>query len=625
MASVATATAPAPSVAAAVALQHNLGALQTQLQALQRENSALTKDLCLKENYIQLKEQQVRVMQRRLEELEGAVAGWKDRCMQQLNARQARAQSTSQPSAGVGVADPVDDSSRGEWTPWMPPFSAAQTPDARDKGLKLAAARLDQLSAADRSKLSPLLKLLKEEAGSSAPGADAVFSGVDEELSKLLLIHVLPAFAGADVRCFSRTYSKQAMDLRVVLAPPEPEAAPATVKEDAKTPVVSPTVSPSASPSAGVIQTLEAEEAQDEAEDDGAPPHLFDCVDCDKRNAVPVPHGPRELHPSKAMYVSRPLNGPVAGATTASPRADAFSKVGRRNTFAPSRGGGGPGPTFAIENTRLQSTSALPSPSSLRMSSSSIMVGADGDGDRRSAVAAFVAGPGLGKDSKNKKKGIMGSVMGRLNRHKSQLPSSALTSASSTAFDDDESICDGCGRGPLTGNKWVCRTCHALDGREYELCDKCYGQGGHGKESDPALFARIESIVVRKCPRLGDERELLALLRVGICKANLKKFSFCLTWIADLLQCRQTKDLRARALEISHISPRVRSEFVRLLADLLRRYRRDIELISEWEPVPLASSGAGNDGHAASGGPQLDTLRIWVKDSSDASQQTQQQ
>ncbi|GLE03459.1 hypothetical protein PINS_up012361 [Pythium insidiosum] len=83
----------------------------------------------------------------------------------------------------------------------------------------------------------------------------------------------------------------------------------------------------------------------------------------------------------------------------------------------------------------------------------------------------------------------------------------------------------------------------------------------------------------------------MRLLRVGICKGNLKKYSFCLTWIADLLLCRQLRDLRARALEISQISPHVRSEFVRLLTELLSKHRRDIELLTEWQPAQKRRGG----------------------------------
>ncbi|RLN54327.1 hypothetical protein BBJ28_00023278, partial [Nothophytophthora sp. Chile5] len=285
------------------------------------------------------------------------------------------------------------------------------------------------------------------------------------------------------------------------------------------------------------------------------------------------------------------------------------------------------GPTFAVEATRTHTMTlgALPSPSQSPSALGALPLGSDGE--------VMPQPPPLPREKDGKIKKIVGSVFDRLSRHKpppasssgssshaSPLPlgSGAAGGSSEGAGDEDESMCDGCGRGPLVGVKWVCRTCRLLAGEEYELCDKCYGQGLHGKEQEDALFARVEAIVVRKCPRLAGETELLRLLRGGICKANLKKFSFCLTWIADLLQCVRTTDLRARALEIAHIPPPVRSEFARLLRELLTRYRPDIELTTEWEPAAGTQHGAHGAvamrGAAAPDEVQLDTLRIWVKD-----------
>lgn len=290
-------------------------------------------------------------------------------------------------------------------------------------------------------------------------------------------------------------------------------------------------------------------------------PHLFDCVDLERRGAArnPVPHGPRELHATKAMFVSRPLSNSAAS-RTASSQLDKLGekpveKASRRYTLTPKR----TAPTFAVETTRTQTMTmgALPSPAQSPSSMGVLPLGSDGE------VIPMPPREKEGKDGKIKK--IVGSVFDRLSRHKSQqslvsnstssssshaspVPVSVLAGSTEVIGDDDESICDGCGRGPLVGVKWVCRTCRLLAGEEYELCEKCYGQGIHGKEHEDALFARVEAIVVRKCPRLASETELLHLLRVGICKANLKKFSFCLTWIADLLQCNRTTDLRARAL-----------------------------------------------------------------------------
>jgi hypothetical protein len=608
---------------ATATLQHNLAALQAQLATLQQENSALTRDLSLKENYIQLKDQQFRVMQRRLEELEGSVAQWKDRWLQQVNAQQATS-SSADDAGGDTAAQAADRLEDATWTPWKCKPGAA----SKAKALAQAAAKLDKLSQTDRNKLQPLLAALEESGGAQAV-RDLVFADVSEELSRILLLYLLPALLDAvdgaqQLQCFSRTYRKQTMDFRVCTA--STAAAGAAVEE----PVVStpaaaavdklppPVVAePSGSSSALAAQPApETEEAET--------PHLFDYVELDRRGAArtSAPHGPREMHATKAMFVSRPLSGSAAARAAISPLDKLgdkpLDKASRRYTLTPKR----TGPTFAVETTRTHTMTmgALPSPAQSPSSMGVLPLGSDGE------VLPMPPREKEAKDGKIKK--IVGSVFDRLSRHKSQQSLGSNSAASSTqaspvpltapagssegAGDEDDSICDGCGRGPLVGAKWVCRTCRLLAGEEYELCEKCYGQGIHGKEHEDALFARVEAIVVRKCPRLASETELLHLLRVGICKANLKKFSFCLTWIADLLQCNRTTDLRARALEIAHIPPTVRSEFARLLRELLTRYRPDIELRTEWEPAAGAQHGAIVPGTPAP--DELDTLRIWVKD-----------
>ncbi|GMF34373.1 unnamed protein product [Phytophthora lilii] len=600
----------------AATLQHNLAALQAHLATLQAENSALTRDLCLKENYIQLKDQQFRVMQRRLEELEGAVAQWKDRWLQQLNAQ----------AAAGGAADAPE---AARWTPWRCKPGGA----GRAKALAAATAKLERLSQADRAKLQPLLAAVEQ--GGAEPGADLLFADVSEELSRVLLLHLLPALLEAadgqqPPRCFSRTYRKQTMDFRVCTRQAAEASAAGEDTADKAADKAPPQAPPGQAPVVDTAETLAPPAPPETEAEETETPHLFDCVDLDRRGAArtPVPHGPRELHATKAMFVSRPLSGSAA-ARAAVPPLDKpdkpADKASRRYTLTPKR----TGPTFAVETTRTHTMTmgALPSPAQSPSSMGVLPLGSDGE------VIPMPPREKEGKDGKIKK--IVGSVFDRLSRHKSQqsLGSNSATSSSSHASpvplslptgsseaggDDDESICDGCGRGPLVGVKWVCRTCRLLAGEEYELCEKCYGQGIHGKEHEDALFARVEAIVVRKCPRLASETELLHLLRVGICKANLKKFSFCLTWIADLLQCNRTTDLRARALEIAHIPPTVRSEFARLLRELLTRYRPDIELKTEWEPAASAQYGALGPGTPAmrgEGAPdELDTLRIWVKD-----------
>ncbi|KAF1774084.1 hypothetical protein GQ600_25598 [Phytophthora cactorum] len=566
----------AEAMLATATLQHNLAALQAQLATLQQENSALTRDLCLKENYIQLKDQQFRVMQRR------AVAQWKDRWLQQVNAQQATSSSGDDNNDAVGgQTDRLEDA---KWTPWKCKPGTAN----RAKALAQASAKLEKLSQVDRNKLQPLLVAIDQ--GGIGAVKDLVFADVSEELSRILLLYLLPALLDAmdgtqQLQCFSRTYRKQTMDFRVCTR----QAAEATAVSGAAGPeelaasTASATSTADKPPTPSVLGACAAETSGEtlvpiaqltqEAEETEAP-HLFDCVELDRRGAArnPVPHGPRELHATKAMFVSRPLSGSAA-ARAAIPPLDKLvdkplDKASRRYTLTPKRSG----PTFAVETTRTHTMTmgALPSPAQSPSSMGGILpLGSDGE------VIPLPPREREGKDGKIKK--IVGSVFDRLSRHKSQqsLVSSssssshaspvALTGSTEATGDEDESICDGCGR------------------EEYELCEKCYGQGIHGKEHEDALFARVEAIVVRKCPRLASETELLHLLRVGICKANLKKFSFCLTWIADLLQCNRTTDLRARALEIAHIPPTVRSEFARFLRELWR----DIDRI-------LSSKRSGN-------------------------------
>ncbi|KAL3674578.1 hypothetical protein V7S43_000525 [Phytophthora oleae] len=616
---------------ATATLQHNLVALQAQLATLQQENSALTRDLCLKENYIQLKDQQFRVMQRRLEELEGAVAQWKDRWLQQVNAQQATGKNGEEDEGGHS-ADRLEDA---KWTPWKCKPGSAN----RGKALTQARAKLEKLSQTDRNKLQPLLVAIEQNGAVAGAVEDLVFADVSEELSRILLLYLLPALLDAvdctqQLQCFSRTYRKQTMDFRVCTRQTaEATTAGATGAEELvastaadKQPPPAPSV-PAADTSGELVPVAQPPSETEESE----APHLFDCVELDRRGAARnlVPHGPRELHASKAMFVSRPLSGSAA-ARAAIPALDKLGekpldKASRRYTLTPKRSG----PTFAVETTRTHTMTmgAMPSPAQSPSSMGVLPLGSDGE------VIPVAPREKEGKDGKIKK--IVGSVFDRLSRHKSQqsLGSNAAASASpvplslpagstEAAGDEDDSICDGCGRGPLVGAKWVCRTCRLLAGEGYELCEKCYGQGIHGKEHEDALFARVEAIVVRKCPRLAGETELLHLLRVGICKANLKKFSFCLTWIADLLQCNRTTDLRARALEIAHIPPTVRSEFARLLRELLTRYRPDIELKTEWEPAAGTQHGAMGPGTPAMRGEEvpdeLDTLRIWVKDAAPA-------
>ncbi|TMW63984.1 hypothetical protein Poli38472_014689 [Pythium oligandrum] len=591
--------------------QHNLAALQTQLQTLQLQNAALTKELSVKESHVQRKEQQFRVLQQRMDELELNVALWKEKYREQLTVNSAMTTAKAQ----MGQAQ-----EHAAWSTYALPASG------NDADTEQVAALVDRLSMTDRDRLKTLLAMDKDTMGWSE-----VFTDVSDELLQVLLQYLVPVLQDAQqranetkdgndaltIQCLQRTYTKTATDFRIVCLTQERASAQATAA--AAVPRESPTnrmtIAPAASPTSGAStlsspptsgdrwsqasMTIErmSSAAMAAALPITTPPprpsivkqqeeHLFDCIDCEnpKRNP-PVPHGPRQIHPHKAVYISRPLHSPVPSPSASSPRRFSTRISSGHHADSASR------------------TSTMPSRSSA--------TGYDGiDGDRRSGTThgSLTGAPPLGREGSGKIKKIMGNMMKGLHRHKPQL------TTAHPQMDEDDSVCDGCGRGPITGYKWVCRTCKLHKDQEYELCEKCYGQGLHGKENEDALLERVEEIVVAKCPKLVHEHDLMRLLRVGICKANLKKYSFCLTWIADLLQCKQTKDLRARALEISQISPQVRSEFVRLLKDLLTKYRRDIELLTEWKPAQNVSVGTSGLEDGAGGLIQLDTLRIWVKD-----------
>ncbi|KAG7398113.1 hypothetical protein PHYBOEH_011669 [Phytophthora boehmeriae] len=375
---------------ATATLQHNLAALQGQLATLQQENSALTRDLCLKENYIQLKDQQFRVMQRRLEELEGAVAHWKDRWLQQVNAQAACSNQETAEQDNRTLQD------NAKWTPWKCKAGSVNA----SKALAQATAKLDKLSQADRNKLQPLLAAIERAGASPAESLqDLVFADVPEELSRILLLYLLPALMDAvegnqQLQCFSRTYHKQTMDFRVCTRQAAENAAATSNGEDgaitmtdtAAARVASPPPAPSTPNCDNSADTVTPDEAVADAEETEAP-HLFDCVELDRRGAVRavVPHGVRELHPTKAMYISRPLSGSAA-ARAATPSLDKLGdkpldgkidKNLRRYTLTPKRSA----PTFAVETTRTHTMTmgALPSPGQSPSSMGMIPLGSDGE------------------------------------------------------------------------------------------------------------------------------------------------------------------------------------------------------------------------------------------------------
>ncbi|GMF45938.1 unnamed protein product [Phytophthora fragariaefolia] len=170
--------------------------------------------------------------------------------------------------------------------------------------------------------------------------------------------------------------------------------------------------------------------------------------------------------------------------------------------------------------------------------------------------------------------------------------------------------CQFCKMTPIVGERYSCSTCVGFD-----LCENCYSLGGHGLENSDELFYRVQELALARCSRLAEEVDLLELLRFEICRSNLRKFSFCLNWLADIVNGKSSKDLQARALEIPSIRRDVRKVFVPLLMRVCSD-REDIEVKTEWEleddnQAPVRSVGGGvSEGD----GRFLETLRIWVAD-----------
>ncbi|KAE8897771.1 hypothetical protein PF005_g24462 [Phytophthora fragariae] len=170
--------------------------------------------------------------------------------------------------------------------------------------------------------------------------------------------------------------------------------------------------------------------------------------------------------------------------------------------------------------------------------------------------------------------------------------------------------CQFCKMTPIVGERYSCSTCVGFD-----LCENCYSLGGHGLENSDELFYRVQELVLARCTRLAEEVDLLELMRFEICRSNLRKFSFCLNWLADIVNGKSSKDLQARALEIPSIRRDVRKVFVPLLMRVCSD-REDIEVKTEWEleddnQAPVRSVGGGvSEGD----GRFLETLRIWVAD-----------
>ncbi|KAI9908623.1 hypothetical protein PsorP6_002999 [Peronosclerospora sorghi] len=133
--------------------------------------------------------------------------------------------------------------------------------------------------------------------------------------------------------------------------------------------------------------------------------------------------------------------------------------------------------------------------------------------------------------------------------------------------------------------------------------------GGHGLENLDELFYRVQELVFVCCPRLTEQADLLEFMWFEICRPDLRKFSFCSNWPADIVNGKISRELQARALEIPSIRRDVRKVF--FCVPLLMRVcsdREEIEVKTEWElennnqaPIRSVGGDTGSDGTRADG------------------------
>lgn len=264
--------------------------------------------------------------------------------------------------------------------------------------------------------------------------------------------------------------------------------------------------------------------------DDGSDPHCFILVS-EEDPSNPILHGPREIHPTKTIYRSKPTKDEQHASH------DRDSEAGSSTTSS-------------------------------------------------SQVSRFGRAR---KGASNSTGGIKEKVATILR----------------SKHDHGESGCDGCNKLFGSGNQWICDCCERM-----ALCDSCYSQGMHGFETSLEIFHRIEYIICKKCTSLQQEKELLELLRQDICKLNKKKFSFCLSWIADIISGKSTKELKARALEIPRVKTEVRVRFYKIVERIVQ-HRKDLDVHLEYS-ADHADDGTSKGKRRKDSTREL--LRIWVKD-----------
>lgn len=585
---------------------------ETETSALKQENSMLLKDLDRKELALQLKDDKVAAHKERIESLEVMLKDEQDKHLEQLREKQEsivdleiqiqqmemrrRSSAAFLPrdqddSAGVGFGptdrlkglSPAHEESEKEdgdadfdespdtppGTP--PPISAGGLlpPDDPNMDQIMRAWENDRKvralasTAFDPNQLREFLEKLPYDAkeGSSRILLDALTPelGGQQIAESQILVKAASKETQQELKDFLIPLLKAHKTMRVTYATMQRK----TVVTDVRI-----TLEPRASSVTGPLGPDEKRFGKD---------HAFLGPSADDVGKL-VPHTPRALTTEKkSIYVSKPVVEQQPLATPSSSFTDSEQSESPKQQPAgePEAGAVAPanGGDAATENAAV--------------------------GNRRWRGMSVPSAMAVGKTAK---------LMGTMVAGAKQRVAAKFTNAK---YLHEGTSCQFCKMSPIIGPRYACATCVGFD-----LCENCYSLGGHGLENSDEMFYRVQELVLARCSRLVEEVELLELLRFEICRSNLRKFNFCLNWLADIINGKTSRDLQARALEIPSIRRDVRKRFVPLLM-IVCSDRDDIEVKTEWElesdnaaEVRSVVRGSLSDGD----GRFLETLRIWVAD-----------
>ena len=479
-------------------LSVNVEALQQQYQVFQEENSAHVRAAEVKDHEVATKSKEIIRLRKRITELEEEAQNdhapkLKTKVNSDSDLAKKNNQRNSQKFAPT-LPEHLRDSMKNatEWFSQTIPTSPTRLTLESDD----VQATLARLPPALRIKMNQLLASAHDDSIEILVGP-MLFDDIPPDVLPDIHHNIIPLLQrqkGITVETFTRSRTKAATDLQLIIEDTARKSKASSLRRSCK--------------DYGVGQG-----------------HFF--IGTENDEAKPMLHGLRELHATKASYISRPTEG-----TDSSDLSNSSSRFGSRT------------------------------------------------------------------------RAIVGNMMGGVRDR--------MTTTLRPRHSHADATCDGCSKRPIVGFKWTCDQC-----ADIELCESCYSQGVHGFESQEVIFDRVEQIVLAKCTKLLKEKELLKLLRYDICKLSLKKFTFCLTWIADIVSGKSTKELKARALEIPRIRPEVRKQFVPLLTRVVSN-RSNIDIATEWklEGVEEGVSLTDREKRRSRRGKndERETLRIWVKD-----------